>query len=140
MSLVTRLIYARRGPFRRLTRELLALYGVEVPAEVEIGPRLYVPHRGFGVVIHPRTTIGEHVTIYHGVTIGRGDPWVPQSDSLMERIVIEDEVKLCPGAKVICSRGTLVVRAGTVVGANAVLTQSTGPNEVWAGVPARRIA
>lgn len=29
--------------------------------------------------------------------------------------------------------------AGTVVGANAVLTCSTGPNEIWAGVPARLV-
>jgi len=31
------------------------------------------------------------------------------------------------------------VRRGTVVGANAVLLQSTGENEIWAGVPARCI-
>jgi serine O-acetyltransferase len=33
----------------------------------------------------------------------------------------------------------LVVGKGTVVGANAVLTQSTGEYEIWAGIPASKI-
>jgi len=31
----------------------------------------------------------------------------------------------------------LRVGSGTVLGANAVLLQSTGENEIWAGIPAR---
>ncbi len=139
MSLISRLIYARRGPFRRITKELLALYGVEVPAAVQIGSGLRVLHRGFGTVIHPNTIIGDNVTLYHGVTIGRGDPWVGSADTEMIGIVIEDGVTICPGAKIICSRGTLTVGRGTVIGANAVLTGSTGAREIWAGSPARKI-
>lgn len=139
MSLVARLIYARRGPFRRITKELLALYCVEVPREVEIGSGLTVKHRGFGTVLHPCTTIGDNVTIYHGVTVGRGDPWIPGPESPAERVIIEDGVTLCPGAKVIFSRGVLTIGRGTILGANAVLTRSTGPNEIWAGTPARKI-
>jgi serine O-acetyltransferase len=33
----------------------------------------------------------------------------------------------------------LRVGRGSVVGANAVLLESTGENEIWAGVPARRV-
>jgi serine O-acetyltransferase len=33
----------------------------------------------------------------------------------------------------------LVVAEGTIVGANAVLRESTGPYEIWAGIPARRV-
>jgi len=33
----------------------------------------------------------------------------------------------------------LRVGRGTVVGANAVLLESTGENELWAGVPARKV-
>lgn len=120
-------------------KELLALYGVEVPAEVEVGKNLRMLHRGFGTVIHPRTTIGDDVRIYHGVTIGRGDPWVPGDEARMDRIVIGDGAVLCPGAKIICSEGTLTVAPGTIVGANAVLTKSTEPNSIWAGVPARPV-
>jgi len=140
MSLVTALIYRRRIPvLGRLVQELLALYGMEVPAAVEIGPGLTVFHRGFGTVLHPYVTVGAHVTLYNGVTIGRADPWVPQEESAMERVVIEDDVCLCAGAKVVCKDGVLTVGRGTIVGANAVLTCSTGPGEIWAGVPARRV-
>jgi serine O-acetyltransferase len=54
-------------------------------------------------------------------------------------IVIEDDVILSPGAKVLCKEGVLRVGQGTVVGANAVLLQSTGKYEIWAGAPARCI-
>ncbi len=140
MSLVTSLIYRRRHPLLgRLVQEVLALYGMEVPAAAEIGPGLMVFHRGFGTVLHPYTTIGADVTLYNGVTIGRADPWVPQELSLMRRVVLEDGVVVCAGAKIICKQGVLTVGAGTIVGANAVLTTSTGPNEIWAGLPARRV-
>lgn len=140
MSLVASLIHRRRHPLlRRAVQEVLALYGMEVPAEAEIGPGLKVFHRGFGTVLHPWTTLGADVVLYNGVTVGRADPWVPQEQSLMERIVIEDGAVLCSGAKVLCKRGVLTVGRGTVVGANAVLTRSTGPFEIWAGAPARQV-
>jgi serine O-acetyltransferase len=138
MWIVTRLIYLRRHPqLHRLVKEALALYCVEVPAEVEIGPGLFVSHRAFGTVIHPRTTIGANVSLWQGVTIGEGDVW--RRSTHMERIIIEDGAMLCAGAKILCSEGTLTVGRGTIVGANAVLTQSTGEREIWAGAPARKI-
>lgn len=140
MSLVTSLIYRRRSRlFGRLVQEALALYGMEVPAAAEIGPGLVVFHRGFGTVLHPYTTLGANVTLYNGVTIGRADPWVPQESSAMRRVVLEDGVTVCAGAKIVCKSGVLTVGADTVVGANAVLTRSTGPGEIWAGVPARKV-
>lgn len=33
----------------------------------------------------------------------------------------------------------LVVARGCVIGANSVLTQSTAENEIWAGVPAKKV-
>ncbi|MEZ5161563.1 MAG: hypothetical protein R2709_12980 [Marmoricola sp.] len=33
----------------------------------------------------------------------------------------------------------LTIGKGTIIGAGSVLNQSTGPNEVWAGIPARCI-
>lgn len=136
MSVMTRLIYARGGPFRHIVRQVLALYGLEIPAETVIGDRLSIKHHGFGTVIHQQTRIGNDVTIFHGVTIGRADPWVLGRDTKMERIVIEDGVMLCTGAVIVCKVGTLTVAAGSVVGANSVLTCDTGPGEIWAGAPA----
>lgn len=53
-------------------------------------------------------------------------------------IDIQDDVILCAGCKVL-SKGKLTIGKGTIIGANAVLTQSTGENEIWAGIPAKRI-
>jgi serine O-acetyltransferase len=73
------------------------------------------------------------------VSLGRADIYRPITASRFQGIVLEDDVILSPGAKVLCKEGILRVGRGTVVGANAVLLQSTGENELWAGVPAECI-
>jgi serine O-acetyltransferase len=139
-DLPTRLVYARNWPLLgRLAYYALKLLGVEIPRSVPIGEDFELAHGGVGVVIHSRAVIGARVKIYPGVTLGRADIHLPMERSKFMGIVIEDDVILSPGAKVLCKEGTLRVARGTVVGANAVLLQSTGENEVWAGVPARCI-
>ena len=134
----TTLVSARRQPIVGcLAYYILKLLGVEIPRSVDIGEDFLLVHGGFGVVIHPRTIIGQRVKIYPGVTLGRADVHRPMEESLFEGIVIEDDVVLAPGAKVLCKEGVLRVGRGTVVGANAVLLQSTGEGEMWAGVPAQ---
>jgi serine O-acetyltransferase len=139
-DLPTRLVYARNWPLiGRLAYYALKLLGVEIPRSVSIGEGFELAHGGVGVVIHSRAVIGARVKIYPGVTLGRADIHLPMERSKFTGIVIEDDVILSPGAKVLCKEGTLRVARGTVVGANAVLLQSTGENEIWAGVPARCI-
>lgn len=140
MTITERLVAHRStrvvGPVCRIGLRLL---GVSIPRSVRIGDGLTLLHGGHGVVIHPRTTIGNNVILHHAVTLGRGDVYVRESNSAMQGIVIGDDVVLGAGAVVVCSRGTLQVGRGTVVAANAVLTQSTGEWEIWGGVPARRL-
>jgi len=134
-----RLVYARRWPLvGKLAYYALKLLGAEIPRAVEIGEGFYLVHGGFGVVIHPRTKIGKNVRIYPGVTVGRADIHRPINQSAFEGIVIGDNVILGAGAKVLGRQGVLKVGRGTVVGANAVLLESTGENEMWAGIPARK--
>jgi len=121
----------------KLAYLLLKLLGAEVPVQVPVGSGTRLEHGGFGVVIHSKARIGKCVKIYPGVTVGRADIHRPIEASRFEGIEIGDDVILCPGAKVLCKEGVLCVGRGTVVGANAVLLQSTGENEIWAGVPAR---
>ena len=136
----TSLVYARSWPLvGRLAYYALKLLGVEIPLSVKIGQDFELEHGGFGVVIHSHSEIGSRVKIYPGVTLGRADIHRPMENSLFQGISVEDDVILCPGSKVLCKEGVLCVRRGTVLGANAVLLQSTGENEIWAGVPARRL-
>ena len=139
-DLPTFLVYARAWPvLGGLAYYTLKLIGVEIPRSVRIGRNFELAHGGFGVVVHSSTVIGERVKLYPGVGLGRADIHVPIAQSRFEGIVIEDDVILSPGAKVLCKQGVLQVRRGTVVGANAVLLESTGDGEIWAGIPARLV-
>ena len=136
----TTLVYARANPlFGRLAYLALKLLGIEIPLSVSIGEDFELAHGGFGVVIHSRSKIGNRVKVYPGVTLGRADIHRPMEKSQFEGIVIEEDVILSPGSKILCKEGTLIIRTGTVVGANAVLLNSTMPEEIWAGIPARCI-
>jgi serine O-acetyltransferase len=137
-DLYTALVYARHWPgLGRLAYYTLKLLGAEIPRAVNIGRDFELAHGGFGVVIHSRSTIGDRVKIYPGVTLGRADIYRPAAQSKFEGISIEADAVLCPGAKILCKEGVLKVGRGSVVGANAVLLQSTGEWEIWAGAPAR---
>lgn len=134
----TRLVYARNTPvIGKLAYYLLKLLGIEIPPSVPVGADFELAHGGFGVVIHSKTQIGSRVKLYPGVGIGRADIYRPSDQSAFEGVVIEDDVILSPGAKVLCKQGVLRVRRGTVVGANAVLLESTDEGEIWAGIPAK---
>ncbi|RME36167.1 MAG: hypothetical protein D6794_08870 [Deltaproteobacteria bacterium] len=141
MDFVTRLAYLRTKPLiGRLAYYALKLLGVELPRSVPVGPGLELAHGAVGLVVHSKARIGARVKLYPGVTLGRADIYRPAHESRFESIVIEDDVILSPGCKVLCKEGTLTVGRGTMVGANAVLLQSTGEWEIWAGIPARKVA
>jgi serine O-acetyltransferase len=137
-DLYSTLVYARTWPaLGRLAYYILKILGVEIPRSVPVGQDFELAHGGFGVVIHSRAVIGARVKIYPGVSLGRADIYRPMAQSRFEGIVVEDDVILSPGAKVLCKDGLLRIGRGTVVGANAVLLHSTGECEIWAGIPAR---
>jgi len=134
------IVYARnRAIFGRLAYYLLKILGIEIPQSVQIGKEFELAHGGFGIVIHPKSMIGDRVKMYPGVTLGRSDIHTPLDQSQFAGITIEDDVILAPGSKVLCKVGVLKIKRGTVLGANAVLLNSTGEDEIWAGVPAKCI-
>ena len=139
-DLVTTLAYARSNKvFGKLAYYGLKLLGVELPIPVRIGQDLEIAHGGFGIVIHSSSIIGDRVKIYPGVNLGRSDIHRSMSESKFEGIVIEDDVILSPGCKILCKEGFLYVRKGTVIGANAVLLKSTSVGDIWGGIPAKLI-
>lgn len=139
-DLYTKLVYARQRPFiGKFAYYFLKFLGVEIPLSVKIGEDFYLVHGAVGTVIHPNTTIGNRVKIYPGVVLGRADIQNPIEDSAFEGFVIEDDVILGAGAKVLCKAGVLRIAKGTILGANAVLFTNTQKNEKWVGIPAKKI-
>ena len=66
----------------------------------------------------------------------RGSP-IREQGFVHAPVIIEDDC--WTGANVVIAKGVTLAR-GTVVGANAVVTKSTEPYSIVAGVPARKIA
>jgi serine O-acetyltransferase len=119
--------------------QLLSLYSVDVPAQVKLGEDVVFWHRGQGVVMAPRTTLGDRVHVFHQVTIGGADPTLRHTATSWQGVVVEDDAILCVGAKILAGSEVLRVGRGTIIAANAVLLESTGQYEIWGGIPARRI-
>jgi serine O-acetyltransferase len=141
MNLTTRLVYLRnhRG-LAGLGRQVLAwLFHIDFPTTVRVGRGFSFVHRGVGTIIHPATEIGDDVTLMHQVTLGVADALTPVPRETWPIIHVGDRVVIGAGAKVLAPHTGLTIGAGTTIGANAVLLESTGPDEVWVGVPARRV-
>lgn len=102
------------------------LTGIEIHPGATIGHNFFIDH-GMGVVIGETAEIGDHVTIYHGVTLG--------GTSLHKKKrhpTIGDHVVIGAGAKVL---GAITIGENSRIGANAVVVKSTPPESVIVGVP-----
>lgn len=124
-----------------IAKRINFLLGVDIPRSVVIGKGVKFPHNSFGTAIHNNTILEDNVKVYQNVTIGRADVYKPRekSNPNFKGFHIKKGACICAGAKILCKEGTLVVGENTVIAANAVLLQSTGDNEIWAGVPAKLI-
>ncbi len=135
----------RRRGTRSLAYKALKLLGVEIPPSVSIGKGFRLPHGAVGLVIGGATVIGDNVKVFQGVTLGFADEYLrrdqmPADTGDIGRIVVEDDVVIGAGAKVLLKCGqTLVIGRGAVIGANAVVLKSVPAGEVWAGIPARKV-
>lgn len=85
---------------------------INIPAEVNAGPGLYLGHLG-RVILHPDVTLGANVNLSTGVTIGqcnrgskKGVPtigshvWIGTNAVIVGKITIGDDVLIAPGAYV----------------------------------------
>ena len=95
----------------------------------QIGKGSFFAYGGISVVIHKNVHIGENVTISQCVTIGGRSSinGVPR---------IEDNVYIGAGAIIL---GNITIGKNSIIGAGSVLLNNVPPNEIWAGVPAKRI-
>lgn len=135
--MIVRLIRLRNIPVLGwFIRQALLLLSVEVPPQVVIGDGLRVEHRGVGMVLSANTRIGDRVRLFHAIGTGTKDGESPHRFAVQ----IGDDCTIYPGARIIGGSIPTVLAPGSSLLANAVLTRSTGPGEVWGGVPARRLS
>lgn len=105
---------------------LSSKFGIQIHSCTRIGGGFYIGH-GVGVVIHPKTIIGDNVSISQFLTIGsnKGTP-----------AVIEDNVYLGPN---VCLVENVRIGSHSIIGAGAVVTKDIPPYSVAVGVPAKVI-
>lgn len=108
-----------------------ALTGIEIHPGATIGRGLFIDH-GMGVVIGETTIIGDHVTMYHGVTLGG-----VSLEKGKRHPTIGDHVVIGAGAKIL---GAIEIGSGSRIGANAVVVKPVPVNSVVVGVPGQVVA
>jgi len=102
--------------------------GIEIHPGATIGKEFFIDH-GMGVVIGETAEIGNHVTLYHGVTLG-GTTW----NTGKRHPTLGDNVVVGAGAKIL---GPVTVGDGAAVGSNAVVVKDVPPGHTVVGIPAR---
>ena len=104
------------------------LTGIEIHPGARIGRGLFIDH-GMGVVVGETAVIGDHVTLFQGVTLGgTGKERGKRHPTLGEHVVIG------AGAKVL---GNITVGDHAMVGANAVVVRDVPEHSTVVGVPGR---
>ena len=125
-------LWVRGGPWKPVARLLMTITrsvtGVEIHPGAVIGRRFFIDH-GMGVVIGETAEVGDDVMLYHGVTLGGR-----QREGGKRHPTLEDGVAVGAGAKIL---GPITIGAGSLVGANAVVTKDAPADSVLVGVPAK---
>jgi serine O-acetyltransferase len=130
---VAHVLYEKGIPLlpRMLTENAHRRTGIDIHPGAQIGSHFFIDH-GTGVVVGETTTIGSHVKIYQGVTLGAKSFKVDESGTVVKGIKrhpdIEDNVTIYSGATIL--GGDTRIGANSVVGANVWLMQSIPPNSI----------
>jgi serine O-acetyltransferase len=114
---------------RIMTEYAHSLTGIDIHPGATIGTHFFIDH-GTGVVIGETCVIGNHVKLYHGVTLGARN--FPKDEN--GRIVkgnkrhpnVEDKVVIYPHATVL--GGNTTIGKGSTIGANVFLRESIPPS------------
>ena len=102
--------------------------GMDLHPGAHIGTHFFVDHCT-GTVIGETCVIGNHVKIYHGVTLGaKSTSDVEQLRGRKRHPTIEDRVTIYPGATIL--GGETVIGEGSTIGGNVFLTSSVPPHSL----------
>ena len=102
--------------------------GMDLHPGAQIGSHFFVDHCT-GTVVGETAIIGDHVKLYHGVTLGaKSTSAVEQLRGKKRHPTIEDRVTIYPGATIL--GGETVIGAGSTIGGNVFLMESVAPNSI----------
>jgi serine O-acetyltransferase len=102
--------------------------GIDIHPGAKLGSHLFIDH-GTGVVIGETCIIGNHVKIFHGVTLGATSTSGGQALRGKKRHpTIEDNVTIYSGAVIL--GGETVIGENSTIGGNVFLLHSVPPNSV----------
>lgn len=100
--------------------------GIDIHPGAVIGEYFFIDH-GTGIVIGETTTIGDHVKIYQGVTLGALN--VSKEKANQKRHPnIEDHVIIYSGATIL--GGSTTIGRDSIIGGNVWITQDVPPNSL----------
>jgi serine O-acetyltransferase len=111
---------------RMMSEDVHGRTGIDIHPGATIGESFYIDH-GTGLVVGETTTIGNHVKLYQGVSLGA----LSVSRRLQDKKrhpTIEDHVTIYAGATIL--GGDTVVGHHSVVGGNVWLVKSVPPYSV----------
>ena len=102
--------------------------GMELHAGAQIGTHFFVDHCT-GTVVGETCIIGNHVKMYHGVTLGaKSTAGGQQLRGKKRHPTIEDRVTIYPGATIL--GGDTVIGANSTIGGNVFIMESVQPNSL----------
>lgn len=105
--------------------------GIDLHPGAAIGSHFFIDH-GTGVVIGETCRIGNHVKLYHGVTLGARSFAKDESGQVVRGTKrhpdVEDHVTIYPNSTIL--GGETVIGAHSTIGANVFLMQSVPPHSL----------
>lgn len=102
--------------------------GMELHPGAKIGSHFFVDHCT-GTVVGETCIIGDHVKMYHGVTLGaKSTSHVEELRGKKRHPTIEDRVTIYPGATIL--GGDTVIGANSTIGGNVFIMESVQPNSL----------
>lgn len=102
------------------------IFACDIPFTVSCGDGTQFYHNALGVVIHPKTVIGNNCRIYQNVTLG-GNGKTVNGKPVGGAPILEDNISVFCGA---CVLGPIRIGHDSYIGANAVVTKDVPPNSL----------
>jgi len=136
-------LYVRGVPLlpRMMTEWAHSRTGIDLHPGASIGSHFFIDH-GTGVVVGETCTIGRHVKLYHGVTLGAKSFAKDEEGHIIKGVKrhpdVGDHVTIYPNATIL--GGTTTIGNHATIGANVHLAESVAPYAVIAlGAQAHRV-